>query len=106
MVKQRSARLGIAARPHRPDHVVYIGWTGAVTHHHDPAADIADGSHLGRDQAHLRGVAEVALLHRDYAKGAAGARLVQPCPANVRYAGSLERVEQGGGTQEAALEQV
>src|SRR5712664_2113599 len=104
MIQYGGARFGIAARAHRPDHVVYVGWVDIIIDHHDPAADIADGSDLGCDQSDLSRMTEIALLDRDHAESTSAAGLMQPGALDVRYAGALERIEQRCRTQEAALE--
>src|SRR4029079_9501963 len=55
----------IAARAHRPDHLVHIGGIDVVVHHHDEAIDIGAGVALRGDEAGLPGVAGILLLDRD-----------------------------------------
>src|SRR5205085_1940417 len=100
------SRFRIAARAHRPDHVLYVRGIDVVVHDDDPAADVSDRGDLRRDQPDLCRVTEVALLDRYDAERSSATGLVQPRASHIGNAGAFERVEQCRGSQETALEQM
>ena len=82
----------VAARAHRPDHVVEVGRVDVVVDHDGPAIVVGAGVAVRGHHRGLLGVAAVQRLDRDHQHEAAAAGLMRPYALHAGDAGGLELV--------------
>ncbi len=82
----------IAARAHRPHHVIEVGRVDVVVHHDGPAVVVGAGVAMRRHHGGLLGMPAVERLDRDDHHEAAAAGFVRPHAFHVRDAGGFELV--------------
>jgi Bcr/CflA subfamily drug resistance transporter len=97
----------IAARAHRPDHVVvHVGRVDVVVDHDGPAVAHRRRRGTARRPSGLLGVAAVQLLDRDTSMKRAAAGLVRPHALDLGHAGGFELVPHRAAAVGAAVERV
>src|SRR6266404_7587725 len=91
----------VAARAHRPQHLVEVRRVDVVVDDHHEAAEVGARLAACGEQRRLLRVAGVGLLDRDDVEHARAARLVHPHAAHAGEAGALDLVPDHAGLHDA-----
>ena len=94
VLRSRSmSSTGIAARRHRPDHLIHVGRIDVLIDGDDPLGEVRAARNLRGERQHLRRVAGIALFQTDDRHAeAAGGRRVRVDTLDARHAELLEVV--------------